>query len=119
MSIRRKLFLAWLAVALSALAPVFVYAQIQLGSHGEILDSCAKDEGDSDAQDHHSKSNGSTVGHCVYCPGFSAGVPLAQSALGSPQPVAVSSALVAASLFVPGGRPSVRIAPQRAPPSFS
>ena len=120
MVVRRNLLLAWLAVTLTALAPVFAYAHIHVGAHGEIIEHCAADEpADTDAQHDHSNSNKGTVPHCPYCPGFSAGAALAQGVLPPAQPVAIAAASVGAPLAACVGRASLRIAQQRAPPSAS
>jgi len=120
MVVRRNLFLAWLAVTLTALAPVFAYAHIHVGAHGEIIEDCAADEpADTDAQHDHSNSNKGTVPHCPYCPGFSAGAALAQGVLPSTEPVAIDVAPVGVPHKACVGRASLRIAQQRAPPSLS
>lgn len=120
MVVRRHLYLAWLALALSTLAPVFPYAHIHVAANGEIIEHCAADElGDTDAQDHHSHTGKGVVPHCPFCPGFGAGVALAHCGLGPTFTDEVSARLVRPSLAVPSGRSSVRIAQQRAPPSLS
>ena len=120
MVVRRNLLIAWLAVTLTALAPVFAYTHIHLGANGEIIEHCATDEpADVDPQHEHSNSNKGRVAHCPYCPGFSAGAPLAQGVLPLPQAVVVSAAPVGAPLAALVGRASLRIAQPRAPPSAS
>jgi hypothetical protein len=125
MVIRRKLYLVWLALTLNALAPVFAYAHIHIGANGEIIERCAVDEpgdADTDAQDehsHHSPSGKGTVPHCPYCAGFAAGVSLAYGGLGPTLHDEVSAPPGRPPPAVPSGRSSVRIAQQRAPPSFS
>jgi len=117
----RNLFLAWLAVTLTALSPVFAYAHIHVGANGEITEHCAADEptGDADAQHHDSKPDKGTAPHCPYCPGFSAGAPLAYGGLAPALQSETSAPLLRAPHVVPSGRSSVRIAQQRAPPSIS
>jgi hypothetical protein len=116
---RRNLLLAWLAVTLTALAPVFAYTHIHVGANGEIIENCAADEAaDTDAHD-HSNSNKGMVPHCPYCPGFSAGAALAQDVLPPAQPVVISTASSCAPIAARVGRASLRIAQQRAPPSVS
>ena len=79
MVVRRNLLLAWLAITLMALAPVFAYAHIHIGANGEIIEDCAADEPvDTDAERDHSDSNKRAAPHCPYCPGFSAGAALAR-----------------------------------------
>ena len=118
MVIRRKLFVAWLALALNALAPVFAYAHIHLGVSGEIVELCAADEpGNTSDHHHHPGPKKSAVPHCQYCPGFSAGATLAPIVLSpSSQQAGVTQAVLSA-LAVATGRSSVRIAQQRGPPS--
>jgi len=116
----RNLWLAWFALALST-SPALAYAHIHLGPNGEIVEHCAADEpdasGDSGAPHDHSKSDESTVAHCLYCAGFAAGVPLSQCAAIGPMLRNLASApLVGAPLYVSPGRSSVRIAQPRAPP---
>jgi len=120
MVVRRKLFLAWLALTLNALAPVFAYAHIHIGANGEIVEHCAADEPD-DANTHHhdSQSGKGTVPHCPYCAGFAAGVSLSNDGLGLSPQVEVSAPLARPLYVVHSGRSSVRIAQQRAPPRFS
>jgi len=120
MAVRRNLLLAWLAVTFTVLAPVFGYAHIHVGAHGEIIEDCAADElADTDAHHDHSHSNKGTAPHCPYCPGFSAGAALAQAVLPPAQPVAIAATSVGVPLAVCAGRTSLRIAQQRAPPSAS
>ena len=120
MVVRRNLLIAWLAVTLTALAPVFAYAHIHVGAHGEIIEHCAADESaDTDAQHDHSNSDKGTIPHCPYCPGFSAGAALAQGVLPFAPAIAVSEAPAGAPLPACAGRASLRIAQQRAPPSAS
>jgi hypothetical protein len=121
MVVRRHLYLAWLALTLSTLAPVFAYAHIHVGANGEIIEHCAADEpGDTDAQHHHSHSGKGTAPHyCPYCHGFGAGVALAHGGLGPTLQGDASTLSVPPPHAVPSGRSSVRIAQQRAPPSFS
>ncbi len=120
MVVRRNLYLAWLALTLSVAAPVFAYAHIHIGANGEIIEHCAADDlGDTDAQHHPSQPGKGTVPHCPYCSGFAAGVALAHGTLGPTLQGEVSAARVRPLCSVPSGRPSVRIAQQRAPPSFS
>lgn len=127
MMVRRNLYLAWLALTLNALAPVFAYAHFHVGANGEIVEHCAADEpGESDAdakdrhKDHHSHSGNGTVAHCPYCAGFAAGASLAYD--GGLGPVAqgeVSPSPLLLLQAIPRGRSSVRIAQPRAPPSLS
>ena len=91
MGVYRSLYLAWLALTLNALAPVFAYAHIHVDANGRISDYCAADEPrdsavqhhhshDSDVQHHHSddadakhhdsQSGGGTTPHCPLLPGF-------------------------------------------------
>ena len=121
MVVRRKLYLAWLALTLSVVAPVFAYAHIHVGASGEIIEHCAADEpGDSDAQHDHSQTGKGTVPQCPYCAGFAAGVALAYGDLGATLSQGeVSAPLVEPPQVVLSGRSSVRIAQQRAPPSFA
>jgi len=120
MVVRRKLYLAWLALTLSVLAPVLAYAHIHVGANGEIIEHCVADEpSDNDAQDHHSQSGKDTVPHCPYCAGFAAGVSLAYDGIGPTLQDEVPAPPVRPQHVVPSGRSSVRIAQQRAPPSFS
>ncbi len=125
MVIRRKLYLVWLALTLNALAPILAYAHIHVGAHGEIIEHCAADEpGDAntDTQDehsHHSPSDKGTVPHCPYCAGFAAGLSLAYGGLGPTLPDVVSALPDRPPPAVASGRSSVRIAQQRAPPTFS
>jgi hypothetical protein len=119
MVVRRHLYLAWLALTLSTLAPVFAYAHLHIGANGEIVEHCAADEpGDTDAQ-HHPHSGRGTIAHCPYCPGFSAGVALAYWSPGPALHGDVSAPPVQPSPALPSGRSCVRIAQQRAPPFFS
>lgn len=116
---RRNLLLAWLAVTLTALAPVFAYAHIRVGANGEIIEHCPTDEAaDTDAHD-HSNSNKGTVPHCPYCPGFSAGAALAHDVLPPAKPVVIATASSCAPIVGRVGRASLRIAQQRAPPFVS
>lgn len=120
MVVRRNLYLAWLALTLSVLAPVFAYSHIHVGANGEIIEHCAADDlGDTDTQQDQSKSGKGTVPHCLYCSGFAAGVSLAYSSLAPSLQYEVSAPLVQPSHSLPSGRSSVRIAQQRAPPYFS
>jgi hypothetical protein len=120
MVVCRKLYLAWLALTLSVLAPVLAYAHIHVGANGEVIEHCAADEpSDTDAQDHHSQSGKGTVPHCPYCAGFAAGVSLAHDSLGPSLQDAVPAPPVRPQHAVPSWRSSVRIAQQRAPPSVS
>ena len=99
MVVRRDLLLAWLALTLTALAPVFAYTHIHVGAGGEIIEHCAADEpADTDAPHDHSHSNKGTAPHCPYCPGFTAGAALAQGVLPPAQPVAIAAASVGAPL---------------------
>ena len=120
MVVRRNLLLAWLAVTLTALAPIFAYAHIHVGANGEIIEQCAADEPvDADAQHVHSNSSKGTVPHCPYCPGFCAGAALAHGVLPLAEPVPIARASIGAPHAVHVGRASLRIAQQRAPPSVS
>ena len=120
MVFRRNLYLVWLALTLNVAAPVFAYAHIHIGANGEIIEHCAADEpGDADAQQDHSQSGKGTVPHCPYCAGFAAGVSLAHDGLGPTLQGEAPAPLVQPLHAVPSGRSSVRIAQQRAPPSFS
>ena len=145
MRVYRNLYLAWLALTLNALAPVFAYAHIHVDANGRITETCAADEpGDSavqhhhwhdndvrhrhsddadaqdtDAQHHDSQSGKGTTPHCPYCPGFAAGAPLAYVGVGSTPPSDESASPIRPSHTVASGRSSVRIAQPRAPPSFS
>jgi hypothetical protein len=120
MVVRRNVYLAWLALTLNALAPVLAYAHIHLGAHGEIIEHCAADEpGDTDEHDHHLHVGKGTVAHCLYCPGFAAGVSLARVDWGPILRGDVSAPPVRPAHAMPFGRSSVRIAQQRAPPSIS
>ena len=75
MVVRRNLRLAWLAVTLTASAPILAYAHIHVGAHGEIIEHCAAAEpADTDAYHDHSDSNNGTAPHCLYCLGSSAGL---------------------------------------------
>ena len=117
---RRKLYLAWLALTLSVMAPVLAYAHIHVDANGEIIEHCAADEpGDTDAQHHPSQSGKGTVPHCPYCSGFAAGVALSHDSSRPTLQGEVSAPLVRPSYSVPFGRSSVRVAHQRAPPAFS
>jgi hypothetical protein len=119
MLLRRKLVIAWLALVLNALAPVFAYAHINIGASGEIVEYCAAhDAGDTGTHQQQPDTKKGAVAHCPYCPGFSAGAALGQFGRPSPQSVGPTP-LVQAALSVPYGRSSVRIAQQRAPPAFS
>ncbi len=120
MLVRRKLYLAWLALTLSIMAPVLAYAHIHVGANGEIIEHCAADEpGDADAQHQSSQSGKGTVPHCPYCAGFAACVALAHGSLGPNLQGEVSRRLLQLPYRLPSGRSSVRIAQQRAPPSFA
>ena len=140
MRVDRNLYLAWLALTLNALAPVFAYAHIHVAANGQIIESCAADEpGDSavghhhshdnDVQHHHSGGAGAqhhdsqsgrgTTPHCPYCPGFAAGAPLAYAGVDATPPREVSASPIRASHAVASGRSSVRIAQPRAPPRLS
>ncbi len=120
MVVRRKLYLAWLALTLSVVAPVFAYAHIHVGASGEIIEHCAADEpGDSDAQHDHSQTGKGTVPHCPYCAGFAAGVSLAYDGLGPALQDEAPAPLVESPQVIFSGRSSVRIAQQRAPPSLA
>jgi hypothetical protein len=120
MVVRRKLYLAWLALTLSVVAPVLAYSHIHVGANGEIIEHCAADEpSDTDAQHNPSESGKGTVPHCPYCSGFAAGAALAHGSLGPTLQGEVSGRLLQPPYRAPSGRSSVRIAHQRAPPSFS
>jgi hypothetical protein len=120
MIVRRKLYLAWFALALTVAAPVLAYAHVHVGAHGEIIEHCAADEpGDADAQHDHPQSGKGTVPHCPYCAGFAASVALSHGDLGPTHEGEPSAPPVRAQHAVPIGRSSVRIAQQRGPPSFS
>jgi Protein of unknown function (DUF2946) len=120
MVVRRTVYLAWLALALNVLAPVLGYAHLHVGPHGEIIDICAADEpGDTGAHHDHSRSDKQRVPHCPYCPGFAAGALLAYAGLKTVLHREVSAPLILSPYAMPSGRPSVRIARQRAPPTFS
>jgi hypothetical protein len=120
MMVRRNLYVAWLALTLNALAPIFAYAHIHIGANGEIIEYCAADEpGDTDTQHQHSQSGKGTVPQCPYCAGFAAGVSLASGGLRLAPQVEIWAPLVRPLDAVRSGRTSVRIAQQRAPPSFS
>jgi hypothetical protein len=120
MVVRPNLLLAWLAVTLTALAPIFAYAHIHVGANGEIIEHCAADEPvDADAQHDHSNSNKGKVPHCPYCPGFNAGAALAHGVLPLAEPVPIAAVSIGAPHTVRVGRASLRIAQQRAPPSVS
>lgn len=118
---RWNLSLAWLAVTLTVSAPIFGYAQIHVGANAEIVDFCtAGGPGGAHTLQHGSHSGDGQVPHCPYCPGFCAGVPLAQAPLGPMHHGDIASLPVPPSFDVePRRRSSVRIAQQRAPPAFS
>jgi hypothetical protein len=119
MVVRRKLYLAWLALTFSVVAPVFAYAHIHVGANGEIIEHCAADDfGDTDAY-HHSQSGKGTEPHCLYCAAFAAGVALALGSLAPTLQGEVSAPLVDPPQVVLSRRSSVRIAQPRAPPSFA
>ncbi|MEO8755015.1 MAG: DUF2946 domain-containing protein [Casimicrobiaceae bacterium] len=117
MKVRRHLYLAWLALTLNALAPIFAYAHVMVGANGEMMEHCAVGQAGDDGPSHH-HSNSDTVPHCPYCPGFTAGAPLAQFAVGPLQQVVPISLLPGPRLQIRSGPSSVRIAQPRAPPSF-
>ena len=126
MRFRRGLRVCWLALALNVLAPVVAYAHIQheLGGGGAW---CAADPApDGHVHGHHdgdadppagSTSTHGRAPHCPYCPGFSAGAPLALSlpVAGAPAPGPARVGHV--YLRTPAARASLRIAQPRAPPS--
>jgi len=137
MRTQRNIFVAWLALTLNALVPVFAYAHIHVDAYGRITESCAADElGDSAVQNHHrhdndvqhdhsddgdgqhndSQSGKRATPHCPYCPGFAAGAPLAYADVGSTPPCEESASPIRTSHTVASGRSSVRIAQPRAPP---
>lgn len=67
MMLRRNLYLAWLALTLNAMAPVFAYVHIHNDVSGEIIEHGAADEPDNtDAHHHDSRSDKGTVPHCPY-----------------------------------------------------
>ena len=118
MLVRRNLVLAWLAVTLTALAPVLAYAHIHVGANGEIVEHCAAEEpGDGDAGHDRPDSDKGTAPHCPYCPGFAAGAAMAWGAASPALPVAAAAATVRAPHAACVGRASLRIAQQRGPPS--
>ena len=140
MRVYRNLYLAWLALTLNALAPVFAYAHIHVAANGKIIESCAADEpGDSAVQHHHghdndvqhhhsddagaqhhdSQSGRGTTPHCPYCPGFAAGAPLAYAGVDSTASCEESALPIQPSHTAASGRSSVRIAQPRAPPQLS
>jgi len=100
---------------------VFAYAHIHVGANGEITEHCATDDSGNDARHHHhSPPDKGTTPHCPYCPGFSAGATLSFVAPCPTLPVVVATVRIQAPPpCVPAGRPSVRIAQQRAPPAAS
>jgi Protein of unknown function (DUF2946) len=115
---RRKLILAWLALALNAAAPLFAYAHIQLDESGQIVELCATNEpGQKGDKHHHPGPKKSTVPHCQYCPGFSAGATLAPMVVYQPPRLAGSTQAVFSPLAAACGRSSVRIAQPRGPPN--
>jgi hypothetical protein len=117
MVMRRYLLLAWLAVTLTALAPIVAYTHIHVGANGEIIDSCAADEPADPGLHDQSDSSKGRVPHCPYCPGFSAGAALNLAVLPPAHPGAIARASKGAPRDVSAGRASLRIAQQRAPPS--
>jgi hypothetical protein len=120
MVVRRYLYVAWVALALGVLAPVLPYAHIHVGANGEIIEHCAAEQlDDADAQHDHSHSGKGTVTHCLYCPGFSASATPASCGMGPVLAGNVSAPSIPPPYAVPGGRSSIRIAQQRAPPSAS
>ena len=140
MRVHRNAYVAWLALTLNALAPVFAYAHIHVDANGRISEYCAADEPldsavqhhhshdsdvqqddsyDADAQHHDSQSGKGTTPHCPYCPGFAAGAPLAHANPGSTSQCEDSISPIRPSHDVAAGRSSVRIAQPRAPPAFS
>ncbi len=120
MVVRRHLYLAWLALTLNALAPIFAYAHVMVGASGEVMEHCAVDQaGDGGSSHHHSNSKKDTVPHCPYCPGFSAGAALAQLGIVPLQQVVPVAELAELRRPIHSGPSSVRIAQPRAPPSYS
>lgn len=120
MLLRRNLLLAWTAVTLMALAPVFAYAHIHVGANGKITEHCAAEEPENGSTHHdHSQPNEGTPPHCPYCPGFSAGAALSVSAPSAAMASVVVTVRPQAPPSVPAGRSSVRIAQQRGPPASS
>jgi DUF2946 family protein len=105
--VRRNLYLAWIALTLNALAPVFAYAHIHIGANGEIIEHCAADEPDDiDAHHHDSQSGKGTVPHCPYCAGFAAGVSLANEGFGLAPQVEAWASLARPLYAVHSGRSS-------------
>lgn len=125
MRLRRGLWLCWLALALNALAPIVAYAHIQHEIGGSDAGCPADPAPDARIHDHHGGDGDDRAGpaskrvrtpHCPYCPGFSAGAPLAAGAPDAVAPVRALVEFIPAHLRAPAARASVRIAQPRAPP---
>jgi hypothetical protein len=122
--LRRNMFVAWLAAALTVVSPVLAYAH-EIAMPGGLLADQLIDYCGAAVQHHHvpqgqpEKSKQHSVPHCPYCPGFAAGAALGQCAPAvtpQPNPAAPPSAR---SHISPDGRRFVRIAQPRAPPTQS
>jgi Protein of unknown function (DUF2946) len=125
--LRRWLAAAWLGAALNALSPVLAYAHSVVLPGALFHEHSAGDFAGSEHAHHHhpggsvpgEKSKHSDAPHCPYCPGYAAGVALAQFAIAitveaehaAPRQVSLASD--------PDCRSFVRIALPRAPPPIS
>ncbi|CAJ0720512.1 hypothetical protein R16034_00465 [Ralstonia edaphis] len=123
---RRWLFLVWLAIVLNVLSPVLASARaaatgtlaVELCSatapHGSTVQVAIDVPGDGSADDsaaHHS------VAHCLYCPGFAAGLALASlPALDVPSAHFVYRVRQPATPAPVYARSALRVAESRAPP---
>jgi hypothetical protein len=121
---RRFVSVLWLALILTAAAPVLAYGHLERGPHGEILESCAiaahddshEHPGHTHHQHDHSGSQKGVTPHCPYCPGFSAAAALSP---GVPHLPAASRHEIppeVVAFTALHGRSSLRVAQPRAPP---
>ncbi|SFP55437.1 DUF2946 domain-containing protein [Ralstonia sp. NFACC01] len=124
---RRWLFLVWLAIVLNVLSPVLASARaaatgtlaVELCSvtapHGSTVQVAIDLQGDGSIDDsaaHHS------VAHCLYCPGFAAGLALASlPALDVPSAHFVYRVRPPATPAPVYARSALRVAESRAPPA--
>lgn len=126
---RRWLFLVWLAIVLNVLSPVLASARaaatgtlaVELCSatapHGSTVQIAVDLQGDGSADASSDRAAHHSVAHCLYCPGFAAGLALASlPALDAPTAHFVYRVRQLANPAPVYARSALRVAESRAPP---